>query len=57
MILLRCLQLLKIFFNINPFLITPPYEHGVVNLKPIKDLKSACFDKKDKDLLLVHSIT
>lgn len=37
---------IKDLFNINPFLITPPYEHGVVNLKPIKDLKSACFDKK-----------
>lgn len=37
---------IKDLFNISPFLITPPYEHGIVNLKPIKDLKSACLDKK-----------
>ena len=40
------LTTIKELFNINPFLITPPYEHGTVNLKPIKDLKSACFDKE-----------
>jgi uncharacterized LabA/DUF88 family protein len=37
---------IKELFNINPFLITPPYEHGIVNLNPIKDLKSACFDQE-----------
>ena len=40
--------------NINPFLIIPPYEPGVVDLKPIKDLKSACFDKKRQKFNVIN---
>lgn len=40
------LKTIKDLFNNSPLLITPPYEQGVVNLKPIKDLKSACLDKR-----------
>ena len=48
------LRTIKDLFNINPFLITPPYEPGVVNLKPIKDLKSACFDKKRQKFNVIN---
>jgi hypothetical protein len=48
------LRTIKDLFNIKPFLITPPYEHGVVNLKPIKDLKSACFDKNRKRFNVIN---
>jgi len=48
------LRTIKDLFNINPFLITPPYEQGVVNLKPIKDLKSACFDKKRQKFNVIN---
>ena len=45
---------IKDLFNINPFLITPPYEPGIVDLKPIKDLKSACFDKKSQKFNVIN---
>jgi len=45
---------IKDLFNINPFLITPPYEPGVVNLKPIKNLKSACFDQKRQKFNVIN---
>ncbi len=48
------LRTINDLFNIKPFLITPPYEHGVVNLKPIKDLKSACFDKNRKRFNVIN---
>lgn len=48
------LRTIKNLFNIDPFLITPPYEHKVVKLKPIKDLKSACFDKKRQKFNVIN---
>ncbi|MCJ7690639.1 MAG: NYN domain-containing protein [Clostridiaceae bacterium] len=48
------LSTIKDSFNINPFLITPPYEHGVVNLNPIKGLKSACYDQKKQKYNVIN---
>ncbi len=48
------LKTIKDLFNINPFLITPPYEQGVVNLNPIKNLKSACFDQEKKKFNVIN---
>ncbi len=48
------LTTIKDLFNINPFLITPPYETGVVDLKPIKDLKSACFNKNSQRFNVIN---
>ncbi|MCL4384936.1 MAG: NYN domain-containing protein [Actinobacteria bacterium] len=48
------LRTIKDLFNINPFLITPPYEYGIVNLKPIKNLKSACFDRKRQKFNVIN---
>ena len=48
------LTTIKDLFNINPFLVTPPYEPGVVDLKPIKDLKSACFDQKRQKFNVIN---
>jgi len=45
---------IKDLFSINPFLITPPYEPGVVDLNPIKHLKSACFDQKRQKFNVIN---
>lgn len=45
---------IKDLFNINPFLITPPYEQGIVRLNPIKDLKSACYDEKNNRFNVIN---
>lgn len=48
------LKTIKDLFNLDPFLITPPYEYGVVNLKPIKSLKSACYDHNRKKFNVIN---
>ncbi|MGM0366536.1 MAG: NYN domain-containing protein [Actinomycetota bacterium] len=48
------LKTIKELFNVVPFLITPPYEHKVVNLKPIKSLKSACYDQDKKRFNVIN---
>ena len=48
------LKTIKDLFNISPFLITPPYEPGIVKLNPIKNLKSACFDQKKQRFNVIN---
>jgi uncharacterized LabA/DUF88 family protein len=48
------LKTLRSLFNKQPFLITPPYKTGIVDLKPIRDLKNACFDPKKQKFCVIN---